>query len=163
MKMIDRFIDLANLVNSNRVKPSLITKWKIQHRKYEILSELKKKTEFSAQDIYNYTWVANYSSAKYFKSISYPDGFTIYIINRFLRIKFDKKDTYPKFKITINGDGNNPDSIEIIYCRDALYHYYLSYDKIDTSEKIDRSLFNILKELFMYTTSAVIDKLIKGE
>ena len=59
------------------------------------------------------------------------------------------------------GDGNNPDSIEIIYYRDALYHYYLSYDKIDTSE--DRPLFNILKELFMYTTSAVIDKLIKGE
>ena len=162
MKMIDRFIDLTNLVSSDKKKPSLITKWKIQHRKYEILSELKKKTEFSAQDIYNYAWVSNCSSAKYFKSINYPDGFTIHIVNRFLCIEFDKKGTYPKFKITINGDGNKPNDIEIVYIKENI-SYFLTYDKIDSSKEIDITLFNILKELFMYTTSAIIDKVIKGE
>ena len=44
MKMIDRFVDLVSRVPSDKKNPSLITKWKIQHRKYEILSELKKKT-----------------------------------------------------------------------------------------------------------------------
>lgn len=161
MKMIDRFIDLVNLVSSNRKNPSLITMWKIQHRKYEILSELKKKTEFSAQDIYNYTWVANYSRG-YLKFVSFPDGFTICIASKYVRIEFDKKGVFPKFNISINGN-DKPNDIEVVYIKEN-NSYFLSYDKIDTSkETIDSTLFNILKELFMYTTSAAIDKVIKGE
>lgn len=162
MKMIDRFVDLISLVSSNKKNPSLITKWKIQHRKYEILSELKKKTEFTAQDIYSYTWVANYSG-RYFKIVSLPDGFSIHIVSKFVRIEFNQKDVFPKFTISINGNGNKPNDIEIVYRKDSHYHYFLSYDKIDTSEEMNRTLFNILKELFVYTTSATIDRVIKGE
>lgn len=159
MKMIDRFVDLVSLVSSDKKNPSLITKWKIQHRKYEILSELKKKTNFKAQDIYNYTWVANYTG-KYFKPITFPYGFTVRLIGRFVYIDFDQKGVFPKFIIMIDECGNNRNDIETTYIEKNI-SYHITCEKIDHTE--DGTLFNILKEFFVYTTSATIDRVIKGE
>ena len=161
MKMIDRFMDLVSLASSDKKNPSLITKWKIQHRKYEILSELKKKTKFSAQDIYNYTWVANYTG-RYISTVSFPDGFSIYLVSRFLRIEFDQKGVFPKFIIVIDGNGNRPNAIEVTYIEDNI-SYHLTYEEIKKIEHINNPLFDIMKEFFVYTTSATIYRVVKGE
>jgi hypothetical protein len=154
--MMDRFMEMVGLSQQYKKTRNPITKWKMLHRKHEILKELRSKNQYSVDDMLQFSFMLQYAFKKWpddpeinmNRELNFLSGVDNHIIDyRFNSIKL---------VIDVNKSDGTMD-IEESYIRGISHKY--TKKTIDWPEPIYVTT-NLLIE---YQIKAITNKLLEGE
>lgn len=166
MNMIDRFLSLVNEVEENKKNPSLTRKWKIKHRKYEILTEIKNNYCFTVEELFHYAWILEYGKNKSNFKIPFNEFLSV-CVGRFFVMKYDTEAL--KFEIRTNPEIREDFDmldIHIEVLKDGFKYFKPKYVSNFLTRMViteDDQIFEILKELLKTSLESLIDTIIKGD
>jgi len=152
MKMIDTFMNFVKLVDSN--ESGFTHKLKVNAAYFSIMSELKKKKFFTAEDLYNYAWIVNYGAIKFEYDIEAESGIRIYLTKQGLRLIYSGSDERVEIHIDLH-IGNNKFEM-VSHHSDGIYNHS-ELEKL-TNDSME---FEILKIIFKYYLDIILRDLIK--
>lgn len=164
MNMIDRFMSLESEVKKyySAEYRNPITYWKILHRKYEILKELKKKKSFNSDDLLMTSWIIKYGLTKWPDDEKILlDGAKVFNHEIGCSYVFEIKNLF--YSITTSRSKNS--SIDIYTKFSHNISKWTQRDIIEKEEEDDTMLiiFEIIKNMINYSIEYILNKLIKGE
>ena len=167
MKMLDRFMLLVTECDTHKKFRSPITTWKILHRKYEIIKEIKKKEYFSPIDLCDYGWIIMWAKQKWGENFILPEGFIVRGVENFYFYEYVNKDNHTSlhFCITTKVFKNITEVQTDIHLsnRDVIVLHNekgLIFDK-----NIEDSFFisKIMREFIIGTINSILNHIIRGE
>lgn len=153
--MIDRFISFSKEVSRYKITRGLISKWKLTHRKYEILNELKSITDFTKSNIYDYLWVFLYGFSRY-DDISIPEYISIFLKDDKWRFNYDTKEFSFQLSPSIEKDAIDMTVSMII---DGSKKSYIT--TTDSINQTNEGVYEILKETLFYLVDETLSHMMK--
>ena len=162
MKMFDKFMLLIAECETSKDFRSPIKKWKISHRKHEIIKEIKNKEYFTPEDLCNYSWIIRWAQEKWKSNFSLPNGFSIRGIDNFCFYEYiSEKRTL--FCITSK---NFKDITEVqidIHHLDKSVTVLHSKDGIIVDGWDIQWIQDIMREFIVGTISSILTRIIRGD
>lgn len=160
MKMIDRFHNLIALVQEYKYRKSPITKYRIHHRKYEILKEFKEKDFYTPEDLCNYGWIINWAKEKWEDNkYLFPDFFIARGVDGFYF--FEYKEYMYNNHITITSKNMKSISkieVNIYNTNREVLRFELDTIELDSSKEME-----IIYTCLEYTLSYILNRLVRGD
>ena len=131
MTMLDKFMEINNLIKKNKKNPNLVDMYNIFKKRRALIGEIKKKTYFTKDDLLMFGYMIEYEANNLENVNLFPEGISIrYYIGKI-----------PLYKYTYTG--NNID-LEI-NCSNAtdLIDIKLTFNKADPNNKTNAILYEI--------------------
>ena len=163
MKMLDKFMLLVADCETYKESRSPIKKWKILHRKHEIIKEIKSKEYFTLEDLCNYGWIIRWAEKKWNNDFYLPNGFTIRGVDNFYfyEYKGEKKTLFcisaKQFKsiseVQIDIHRYNNGDVTILRSNDGIHVDGWDLEWIQ----------EIMREFIIGTISSILSRIIRGD
>lgn len=162
MTMLDRFMLLLADCETSKNFRSPIKRWKISHRKHEIIKEIKEKEYFTPEDLCNYGWVIRWAMTKWGDKFILPAGFSVRGVENFYFYEYNDG-IRNIFAIT----SKNFKSISEVQI--DIHHYNGDTTILHSNHGIEVEnwdiswIQNIMKAFIIGTISSILNRIVRGD
>ena len=162
MKMLDKFMLLVSDCETSKNFRTPVRKWKISHRKAEIIKEIRNKKSFSPEDLCNYGWIIRWAKEKWKDNFKIPDGFYFNGVDNFCYYEYTSNKRILFAIIAKNFKTINEIQIDI-------YHLDRNVSIIHSKEGILENEWDlewiqeIMREFIVGTISSILNRIIRGD
>lgn len=163
MKMLDKFMLLVAECETSKEFRSPIKKWKISHRKTEIIRNIKNKDFFSPEDLCNYGWIIRWAKEKWKDNFNLPKGFILRGVDNFYFYEYLSDNKKTLFSIT------SKQFKSITEVQIDIHHHNGDVTILHSTNGINVDgwdlewIQEIMKEFIIGTISSILNRIIRGD